>query len=587
MKFPVLFAGLNEIDAGTLSAVSPYITLVSRYALPALAVVILVRCAISMLSGRPQSEVWGYITTPGGGRTMLTNWENVVGRAPSSDVILDYKTVSRTHAALIRNAEGRWSVVDLGSKGGTLVRGHRIAGPVGIRSGDIISFGGVDAVFVASTISEEQEQAERREMPGFRVRSGMTLTLLTLFCLLLALQLCAAAGEELSIAVPATFIALVVIIWSCYIITRVLNRRGFEVETLAFLLTAVGFGVCAHSDPDVLPKELFCLIAGLALYFTVGSFLRDLGRASKLRWPIAAMGLLLLAVNLVTASSLFGAKNWLSIGSISFQPSEFVKISFVFAGAATLERLFARRNLILFVAFAAVCVLCLAAMSDFGTAAVFFASYIVIAFMRSGSFATVFLSLAGTVFAAFIVLTARPYVMQRFATWGSAWDVPNDAGYQQVRAMAGAASGGLFGLGAGRGWLHGIFAADTDMVFAVVTEELGLIMGLVIVAAIIVLAVFAVRSSGYARSTFYAIAACASVTILLFQLILNVFGSLDILPFTGVTFPLVSKGGSSLIATWGLLAFIKAADARQNASFAIALGRRRTPRRERREAEEE
>ncbi len=579
--------GSIELDAGALPAALPYITLVSRYLLPALALIIVVRCAVSMLSGRPQSEIWGYITNPNGGRTNLTNWENVVGRAASSDVVLDYKTVSRTHAALTRDAEGRWSVMDLGSKGGTTLRGRPVHGPTPIHSGDILTFGGVAAVFVASTASEEQERAETREMPGFRVRAGVTLLFLTLFCLLLTLQLCAAAGDELSIAVPATFLALIVIIWCCYVITRALNRRGFEVETLAFLLISVGFGVTAHSDPGVLPKELICLLAGLVIFFVVGSFLRDLGRAKKMRWPIAAMGLLLLAVNLVTASSIFGARNWLSIGSISFQPSEFVKIAFVFAGAATLDRLYARRNLVLFVGFAALCVLCLAAMSDFGTAAVFFAAYIVIAFMRSGSFATVLLSLAGTVFAAFIVVTARPYVMQRFATWGHAWDAPNDGGYQQVRAMASAASGGLFGLGAGRGWLHNIFAADTDMVFAVVTEEFGLIMALLTVAALIVLAVFAVRSSGYARSTFYAIAACAAVTILLFQVTLNVFGSLDILPFTGVTFPLVSKGGSSIMATWGLLAFVKAADARQNASFAIPLGRKRLPRRERKEAEEE
>ena len=117
------------------------------------------------------------------------------------------------------------------------------------------------------------------------------------------------------------------------------------------------------------------------------------------------------------------------------------------------------------------------------------------------------------------------------------------------------------------------------MAFGMVAEELGLIVAVTAILALVLLALFAVRSSGQARSSFYAIAACAGMTILLTQLTLNVFGSVDILPFTGVTFPFVSKGGSSMISVWGLLAFVKAADARQNASFAIPLNRKKEKKR--------
>ena len=132
-----------------------------------------------------------------------------------------------------------------------------------------------------------------------------------------------------------------------------------------------------------------------------------------------------------------------------------------------------------------------------------------------------------------------------------------------------AADGGLFGVGAGNGWLKRIFAADTDMVFGVVSEELGLIVAVAAVFALLALAFYTVRASSTARSSFYVIGAAASVSILVFQMLLNVFGSVDILPFTGVTFPFVSKGGSSLIACWGLLAFVKAVDTRKNASFVV------------------
>ena len=92
--------------------------------------------------------------------------------------------------------------------------------------------------------------------------------------------------------------------------------------------------------------------------------------------------------------------------------------------------------------------------------------------------------------------------------------------------------------------------------------------------ALLVFIVFSVRSANAARSSFYVIAACATSAILVFQMLLNVLGSMDILPFTGVTFPFVSKGGTSLVASWGMLAFFKATDTRQNASFVVKTPKR-------------
>ena len=183
--------------------------------------------------------------------------------------------------------------------------------------------------------------------------------------------------------------------------------------------------------------------------------------------------------------------------------------------------------------------------------------------------ATVTLACAATGFAGVLAVRFRPHILRRFATWGHAWEYASAGGYQQTRAMMCIASGGLFGLGAGNGWLKYVFAADTDLVFAFLCEEWGLIIGLSAVAVIVILAVFTVRSAKVGRSSFYTIAACAAVAILTIQTILNVFGTMDLLPLTGVTFPFLSNGGSSMLASWGLIAFLKAADTRQNASFAV------------------
>ena len=107
--------------------------------------------------------------------------------------------------------------------------------------------------------------------------------------------------------------------------------------------------------------------------------------------------------------------------------------------------------------------------------------------------------------------------------------------------MSGAASGGLLGLGAGEGWLKELSAANTDLVFTILSEEWGLIIGLLAIAAIITLGIFAVRSIRAGRSSYYTIAACSATSLFIFQTMLNVLGSLDIFPFTGVTLPFISN----------------------------------------------
>ena len=107
------------------------------------------------------------------------------------------------------------------------------------------------------------------------------------------------------------------------------------------------------------------------------------------------------------------------------------------------------------------------------------------------------------------------------------------------------------------------------MVFGIICEELGLIIAVILIFTVLLMAVYAVKYASNARSSFYTIASVSTAALLVFQMMLNVLGCVDILLFTGVTFPFVSRGGSSLIACFGLLAFLKACDTRQDASFTV------------------
>ena len=175
-----------------------------------------------------------------------------------------------------------------------------------------------------------------------------------------------------------------------------------------------------------------------------------------------------------------------------------------------------------------------------------------------------------------MILQFKPYIANRFGAWRHVWEHAADSGgFQQTRTMSAIASGGLFGKGTGDDvFLKNIGAANTDLVFGVISEQFGLILALCAVFLILVLVVYASRCAATARSSYYVIAANSAAAMLVFQTTLNVLGAVDILPLTGVTFPFVSLGGSSMISCWGLLAFLKAADTRPNASFTLKLPKR-------------
>lgn len=544
------------------------------YLFPVLALGILIRCAVSLLTFRPEPEVWAWLTTPDGAHIPVTHWESLIGRGAGCDVQLGYPTVSRTHAVLTRYDDGSWTISDAHSKSGVFVNGRQTALSA-LRFGDVITMGGVNFMLIPLTKEQERIQAGTRTRAGHAVHQVPTLLLLTLFQLLTAIQLIL-GGCDPALELTA-FGGLIGLEWALYLALRAFRRTGFEAETLAFFLCTMGLAVVSSSAPESLIKELLAIVAGVCVFLVVCWSLRDLERAKTVRYLAAVAGIGLLAFNLLFGVEKFGARNWIQLGGVSFQPSEFVKVCFIYVGASTLSRLMAKRNIVLFIAYSAVICACLALMKDFGTAIIFFVAFLVIAFLRSGNFATIALAIAATGFAGVLVLRFLPYARNRFEAWGHVWDYALTTGYSQTRSMMCIASGGLFGLGPGKGWLKYVAASDTDLVFAFVSEEWGLIMAVLMVACIVILACFVVRSAPAGRSCFYTIGACAAVTVMVTQTILNVFGMADFLPLTGVTFPFVSNGGSSMVCVWGLLAFIKAADTRQNASVAIRVPHGVTP----------
>ena len=549
-----------------------YTLAASKAILILLSFAILVRCLRSMLREEYDPETWAYLRY-GRDRLPIQHWEVIIGRSPDADVYIPEREIARSHAILRRNDLGEWRVYDVFSRGGVWVNNVFVDDDgAEVNNGDILNLNGICVRFEDLSMEKRERLESKRSGVGRRYSPSLTLLMLTAFQLFLLLQHSFYARPEALSDIALGFGSLIVMEWSCFNAMRIINRAGFEIETLAFYLSSLGMSVAASSTPEDMYKQILLTLAGVVLFLLCGWWQRSLQRTASTRILVALGALLLLGINVVASDVVLGARNWLEFWGFSFQPSEIVKVAYVYVGAATLDRLFRRNNLYVFIGFSAICVMALALIGDFGTALVFFVCFLVISFMRSGSIATVMLAVTGAGLAGFLAVSARPYIAQRFASWGHVWEDIYDKGFQQTRAMSAAAAGGLFGKGAGNGWLHRIFAANTDLVFGMVCEELGLLIACMMVLAVILLACFAIRSARTGRSAYYSIAACAAMTILLTQLALNVFGSMDILPFTGVTFPFVSRGGSSMLSCWMMMAFLKSADNRREASFAVRPG---------------
>ena len=343
---------------------------VLRLSLPILALFIVIRSARSLLGFRREPEVWAWLRLATGELLPVTHWENLVGRKKNADIVLDFATVSKNHAVLTRLDDGGWTVTDIGAKGRLEVNGNQVlSGRVDY--GDTISLGGLEMVLEPVSKQEARLQANSRTKAGKGNSPGLTLLLLTVFQLLVVLAFVFNRPAD-RMTVLTAYGILLGTQWTMFIGQKLLKRSGFEIETVAFFLMTIGLGVCASANAGELYKQLIAMGIGILLFLVLGFCLRDLETAKRFRFLAVVAGVLLFLANLALGRSVYGSRNWIYIGGFSFQPSEFVKICFILAGASTMERIVTRRNLWSFVIYTAFIGGCLVVIKDFGAAAIFF-----------------------------------------------------------------------------------------------------------------------------------------------------------------------------------------------------------------------
>ena len=537
-----------------------------RMLMPVYTLFVVYQCFASMRRRRrPERPLVMLQNLETGVKIPVVFWENSIGRNRGSDIAIDDHAVSRNHCVLLRRKEG-WFLTDTGSKSGTYINDERIEDRTQVMIDDVIGIGNSEYAFKRGDEFHEELEGDRffsKVVNKPSIKPYKLMIMISLFHIFMGVEavFCDGAKDY----DPAYLCAAVVgVEWLFFIVsTLILKRINFEIECLCMMLTGLGVMLLARQDMRQGYIQLIAAVIGIIGYCLLIKFIENPDRIAKWRLIIMIAAVGLLAVNLVFGRVQHGAANWITIGPVSVQPSEFVKIAYIFVGASTLDRLQTKQNLLEFIIFSAVCVGALALMGDFGSALIFFTTFLLVSFTRSGDFKTLILAIAGAGFAGFMVLNLKPYVLKRFQGWRHVWEYTQESlGYQQTRVLTYIASGGLFGMGVGNGCLKYVFASESDLVFGIISEEMGFIVAVTVAVAIAMLFIYSRSVATRSRSAFYSISACCAAGMLVVQMSLNIFGSTDILPLTGVTFPFISLGGSSMISCWGLVAFIKAADER-------------------------
>ena len=273
----------------------------------------------------------------------------------------------------------------------------------------------------------------------------------------------------------------------------------------------------------------------------------------KLGWVYAITGIILLALVFVIGKEKYGAKNWIIIGRFALQPSEFVKILFVFFAAALLAKSTSFLNVAKVSVLAAVHVLILVAEKDLGAALIFYITYI------GASGKAIYLGagfMAGTV-AAVAAYNLFTHVQTRVIAWSDPWGHIDRAGYQVAHSLFAIGTGGWFGMGLGEGMPGAVPVAESDFIFSAICEELGTFFGICLILVEISCFIMFINISLKMQRRFYKLAALGLSIEYIFQVFLTIGGVTKFIPSTGVTLPLVSYGGSSVISTVILFSIIQ------------------------------
>lgn len=350
-----------------------------------------------------------------------------------------------------------------------------------------------------------------------------------------------------------------VVFFACYIWLYRLFYRNVSrilVNNMCMLL-CVGFIMLSRLSFDRAVRQ-FLIVAVAALVTWIIPFIIDrVWQLAKIPWVYGMLGLILLVVVWIMGNNSFGAQLSLSVGGFSFQPSEFVKISFVFFAATMFYRSTDFKTVCITTAVAAVHVLVLVLSKDLGSALIFFITYLTMLFVATTNWFYLLGGIAGGCGASVLAYALFSHVRTRVLAWRNPWSDIDNRGYQITQSLFAIGTGGWFGMGLYQGMPYKIPVVEKDFIFAAISEELGGIFAvcvlLICMGCFLQFMMIATRM----QALFYKLIAFGLGIVYLVQIFLTVGGVIKFIPSTGITLPFISYGGSSVLSTFILFGVIQ------------------------------
>ena len=338
----------------------------------------------------------------------------------------------------------------------------------------------------------------------------------------------------------------------------ILYRRIYKNASMLLLnnmcmLLSVGFIMLCRLDIASANKQLLIVACGSAVALVIPVMIRKMKFLKDLTWVYAGLGIVLLGAVLVLAQTSYGAK----LSLMGIQPSEVIKITFVFFMASLLCTKVDFRKVVLATIVAVIHVGILVLSRDLGSAVIFFVTYLVLIYVATRNPSYLFLGLGGGCVGSVIAYHLFGHVRQRVSAWKDPMAVYQNEGYQIVQSLFAIGTGGWFGMGLCQGSPEKIPVVKNDFIFSAICEELGGIFAICLILVCTSFFLMIVTIALKIRNPFYKLIALGLGTEYAFQVFLTIGGATKFIPMTGVTLPLVSYGGSSVMCTILMLAIIQ------------------------------
>lgn len=415
----------------------------------------------------------------------------------------------------------------------------------------LIIFTMIIFTFQCFTIFRKHDQEDKNQVLRRQI-------ILMLFMNFIAYAVLYLQTEDIKMLVM--YVSVLAFILLVQLLYRVIYKKGnlLIVNNMCMLLS-IGFLILSRLKFDKAIKQFQIVVLSMALSFIVPVIVRKVKLLKDLTWLYGIVGIGLLGVVLVLAAISGGAKLSIEIGGITFQFSELVKITFVFFVAGMLREDQSFKRVVITTVVAALHVLILVLSKDLGSALVFFVAYIVMLYVATKKPLYALAGLAAGCLAAVAAYFMFNHVRQRVIAWKDPIAVYDQigGGYQLAQCLFGISAGGWFGMGLGQGMPTIIPVVDKDFIFAAICEELGAIFAICMLLVCMSCYLMIVNVSMKMSKPFYKLIAMGLGAEYAFQVFLTVGGSSKFIPLTGITLPLVSYGGSSVICSIMMFAIIQ------------------------------